>query len=147
MTKTTSFDDKCIVIAIKDGAYTNIAECESAKQARSDIILKNEGTVTVYSSENFRVIKQQDTNNAWIIIDNPLFELSTLIPNGRLAATTADLAAPGLNIEYIPDDDDDCPALTRPRIVLAKENNENLQAKIFADCNKDECSYCIDFNT
>lgn len=147
MTKTTSSDDKCIVIAIKDGAYTNIAECESAKQARSDIILKNEGTVTVYSSENFRVIKQQDTNNAWIIIDNPLFELSTLIPNGRLAATTADLAAPGLNIEYIPDNDNDYPALTRPRIVLAKENNENLQAKIFADCNKDECSYCIDFNT
>ena len=147
MTKTTSSDDKCIVITIKDGAYTNIAECESAKQARSNIILKNEGTVTVYSSENFRVIKQQDTNNAWIIIDNPLFELSTLIPNGRLAATTADLAAPGLNIEYIPDNDNDCPALTRPRIVLAKENNENLQAKIFADCNKDTCTYCIDFNT
>lgn len=106
--------DTCIVITVVQGQPVDISVCESSERARENIFLENDSVVKMYSSENMHIFKQHETETEWVIIDCEHFMLHHPIPDGELVISNDNMRLPGLNVEYIPDENS---ALNRSHVL------------------------------
>lgn len=72
-------------------------------------------------------------------------EISIKVEGGRLVATkSGDLAYPGIDVEFIPDNQEE--TLSRPRVLFEKPKGEVLRMLIWDDENNEDFTKQIKFN-
>lgn len=73
-------------------------------------------------------------------------ELRVKVEGGTLVATKiADDHYPGIDIEFIPDDESDDDPITRPRVLFEKPKGEALSVMVWADKTSEDYSDKIAF--
>lgn len=92
-------------------------------------------------------VVQAKEDTLYIFVEGPSFVLNALVPGGKLNTTiVGDDVYPGMDIEYIPDDETEDDPLTRPRVLIEKPVETNkLRALIWADKDSEDYSHEIEF--
>lgn len=72
-------------------------------------------------------------------------EISIKVEGGRLVATkTGDISYPGIDVEFIPDNQKE--TLSRPRVLFEKPKGEALRVLIWEDEDNEDFTKQIKFN-
>lgn len=145
-------DESCTLIRISKKSGTSITLCNTDEEATNLILSETPDATTVYAASGFRLMRDcgitasKDTEDiTWIIISGSYISLDIPVPGGKLNATNGDIDYPGIDIEYILENDDSN-ILTRPRVLMEKPADSNqLVAMIWSDPDNEDYSQKISF--
>lgn len=130
------------LIEIYRNGNVNVKQVEKMSNLENCIPLEND--ITRRLPDNILIDKSASDKLTLIIPDAGSISLDSLVPNGRLHTdVSVDSNYPGVDIEYIPDDDAEYPdELTRPRVLIEKPvDTKKLTAMLWADLASEDYSY------
>ena len=145
-------DRSYTLIRISEKNGSTITLCNTDEEATDVILSETPDATTVYAASGFRLMRDcgleayKNTENIiWMVIDGSYISLNIPVPGGKLNATNGDIDYPGIDIEYIPENDDSN-ILARPRVLMEKPVDSNqLVAMIWSDPDNEDYSEKITF--
>jgi len=137
-----------IVIELPRHGVMKITQCKNTKAVSETIAVveadESESLYQLTHNEDIELYTTKSGDTTFIVFEKDAIELNTLVPNGRLQTNTCgDDDYPGVDIEYIPDNDSDYPdVLTRPRVRIEKPvDSKILAAMLWTDKNDEDYTH------
>lgn len=140
-----------VVIELPRHGVMKITQCQNREiihKILSDIaaIAADESALLyrLTHNEDIELYTSKSGDVTVIVFEKSAIELNTLVPNGRLQTNTCgDDDYPGVDIEYIPDNESEYPdVLTRPRVRIEKPvDSEILAAMLWTDKNDEDYTH------
>lgn len=124
-------------------------ETIDAAQAAIETATQNEPLNILQNEPGCMIIRPVNSGTTYIITNSDYTALTVKIPNGKLMLNTVlDPLYPGLDIEYIADNEDEnTDVLTRPRVLIEKpRDTKTLAAMIWGDRNSEDYTYKTTFD-
>lgn len=133
------------LVTINEHGQLKITPYESVSDAKKFIKKAVHGAPESFSATmpNYTIVKHKNCDVTYLILTGCHVELTVKVPDGRLIANTTDPLYPGIDIEYISDNENentDC--LTRPRVLFEKPyDNRTLSAMIWNGKNNEDYTH------
>ena len=130
------------LIKIDKNGQTSITPFASADDAKA-FINKTASPEIGFSckAKGYQLISPNDCDDMYVITDSNHVDLIVDIPGGKLVAYTAEPLYPGIDIEYIADDEDENTEETRFRILVEKPcDTKTLSTMIWNDKHSEDYS-------
>ena len=130
------------LIEIYRNGNVNIKQVEKTPDLGNCISLEND--ITRRLPDNILIDKSASDKLTFIIPDAGCISLDSLVPDGKLHTDiSVDCNYPGVDIEYIPDNEAEYPdETTRPRVLIEKPvDTKQLTAMLWADPTSEDYSY------
>lgn len=131
-----------LLITLKSNAATKIEQFKT----HADAVKTMTDVVSMRREKSHSIYKAPETT--YIVIENDVFELKTLVPGGKINIEPSyDADYPGVDMEYIPENNDEYPdESTRPRVLIEKPvKTSKLSVMVWADANNEDYSQKIEF--
>lgn len=97
-------------------------------------------------AKGYMIISPNDCDDIYAIVNSDRVDLIVNVPGGKLVANTTEPLYPGIDIEYIADDEDESTDNTRFRVLVEKPcDTKTLSAMIWNNKHSEDYSNKIIF--